>query len=190
MSDNSFFVRLEGKQVARQEDRCIFLMSIVNVTEERTQKIGEVLSKSVSDIMLLFDDVHVLNPEQDTADNLINNFGIEGGLADHDPLRRGLHSFCTHMIFPEDQKRYEAYADPDTMIERIRKTPDGILRDYFRVLRPGKGQYVWKEFNLLLVPGSEERKVLSCIKNAEPSADEEFLKKELGKDMGSRRKGD
>ena len=190
VSDNSFFVRLEGKQIARQEERCIFLMSIVNVTEERTQKIGEVLSKSVSDIMLLFDDVHVLNPEQDTADNLINNFGIEGGLADHDPLRRGLQCFCTHMIFPEDQKRYEAYADPDTMVERIRQTPDGILRDYFRVLRPGQGHYVWKEFNLLLVPGSEERKVLSCIKNAEPSADEEFLKKELGKDMGSRREGD
>lgn len=29
--------------------------------------------------MLLFDDVHVLNPEQDTADNLISSFGIEEG---------------------------------------------------------------------------------------------------------------
>lgn len=34
-SDNSFFVRLEGKQITRQEDRCIFLMSIVNITEDR-----------------------------------------------------------------------------------------------------------------------------------------------------------
>lgn len=29
--------------------------------------------------MLLFDDVRVLNPEQDTADNLISSFGIEEG---------------------------------------------------------------------------------------------------------------
>lgn len=35
VSDNSFFVRLEGKQITRQEDRCIFLMSIVNITEDR-----------------------------------------------------------------------------------------------------------------------------------------------------------
>lgn len=27
--------------------------------------------------MLLFDDVHMLNPKQDTADNLISSFGIE-----------------------------------------------------------------------------------------------------------------
>ncbi|MGN0364235.1 MAG: EAL domain-containing protein, partial [Bilifractor sp.] len=126
VSDNSFFVRMEGKLVVRQEDRCIFLMSIINVTEERTQKIGEVLSKSISDIMLLFDDVHVLNPEKDTADNLINNFGIEGGLKNHDPLRKGLKAFCAHMIFPQDRERYRAFADPDSMVERIRQTTDGI----------------------------------------------------------------
>lgn len=93
------------------------------------------------------------------------------------------------MIFPEDHKRCQAFADPDMMIERIRQTLDGILRDYFRVLRPGQDHYVWKEFDLLLVPGSEERKVLSGIKNAEPSADEEFLRKELGKCSGSEERG-
>ena len=61
--------------IVKQDNQCVFLLSIVNITEERTQKIGEVLYKSVSDIMLLFDDVHVLNPEQDTADTVLNNFG-------------------------------------------------------------------------------------------------------------------
>lgn len=75
------------------------------------------------------------------------------------------------------------------MIERIRQAPGRILRYYFRGLRPGQDHYVWKKFNLLLVRGSEERKVLSCIKNAEPSADEEFLRKELGKCSGSEERG-
>ncbi|MGN0433491.1 MAG: hypothetical protein ACI4EB_03055, partial [Bilifractor sp.] len=144
----------------------------------RTQKIGEVLYKSVSDIMLLFDDVHVLNPEQDTADTVLNNFGIEGGRTDHDPLRKGLEVFCHHMIFPEDRERYWAFADPDTMIERLRKAPDGVCRDYFRVLHTAddqKGSFEWKEFNLLLIPGSEEQKVLSCIKNAGPTEGRKFV---------------
>lgn len=93
------------------------------------------------------------------------------------------------MIFPEDHKLCQAFAGPDMMIERIRQAPDGILRDYFRVLRPGQDHYIWKEFDLLLVPGSEERKVLSCINNAEPSADEEFLRKELGRCSGSEETG-
>lgn len=188
ISDNAFFVRLEGKLVARQDDRCIFLISLVNVTQERTQKINEVLSKSASDILLLFDDVHVLDPGKDTADNLVNNFGIDGGLQNHDPLRRGLQYFCTEMVFREDQKRYAAFADADTMIERIRQTPDGVLRDYFRVLRSADENYVWKEFSLFLVPGSRETKVLSCIKSAEPSADADFLKKLWGR-CGTEEKG-
>ena len=178
VSDNSFFVRLDGKMIVKQDNRCVFLLSIVNITEERTQKIGEVLYKSVSDIMLLFDDVHVLNPEQDTADTVLNNFGIEGGRTDHDPLRKGLEDFCHHMISPEDRERYWAFADPDTMIERLRKAPDGVCRDYFRVLHTAddqKGSFEWKEFNLLLIPGSEEQKVLSCIKNAEPTEGRKFV---------------
>jgi len=169
ISDNSCFVRMDGKLIAKQENRCIFLLSMKNVTKDRTQKIGDVLSKSLSDIVLLFDDVHVLNPELDTADNLINNFGIEGGFRDHDPLREGLQQFCRHIIHPQDRERYWAFANPDTMIERILQTSDGVERDYFRVLLPtddGKEKYVWKEFNLLLIPGSENQKVLSCIKNA------------------------
>lgn len=174
VSDNSCFLRFIGRMIVKQGDRCVFLMSITNVTDDRTQKIGEVLNKSISDIILLFDDVHVLNPEQDTADNLINNFGIEGGFANHDKLRRGLRYFCQHMIYPEERDRYRAFADPDTMIDRIRQTSDGVQRDYFRVLLPaedGEENYVWKEFNLLIIPGSENKRVLSCIKNAEPTYD-------------------
>ena len=168
--DNSCFVRTSSRLAASREDRCIFVTSIVNVTKDRNEKIGKNLDKSLADLVLLFDDVHLLNPEADTADNLINNLGINAGLIDHDRLRAGLQFFCDHMIYPEDQERYRSFADADTMIGRLKKTSDGVLRGYFRVLIPAgdaKGSYRWNEFNLLLIPGSE--KVLSCIKNAEPT---------------------
>lgn len=168
--DNSCFVRTSGRLAASREDRCIFVTSIVNVTKDRNEKIGKNLDKSLADLVLLFDDVHLLNPEADTADNLINNLGINAGLIDHDRLRAGLQFFCDHMIYPEDRERYRSFADADTMIGRLKKTSDGVLRGYFRVRIPAgnaKGSYRWNEFNLLLIPGSE--KVLSCIKNAEPT---------------------
>lgn len=181
-SDNSFFVRMTGFMVVRQEDRCIFSLSIVNVTDDRLQSPGKILIKSASDIVLLFDDVHVLNPENDTADNLINNFGINAGLTDQDDLRRGLRYFCDHMVYPDDRERYWTFADPDTMIDRIQHSPDGVLRDYFRVLltdNSSQQKYVWKEFNLLLIPGSDDKKVLSAIKNSLATSDLNYIVTEL-----------
>ncbi|MCH4000228.1 MAG: EAL domain-containing protein [Lachnospiraceae bacterium] len=184
-SDNSFFIRMSGSMVVRQEDRCIFSLSIVNVTEDRMQTPGKVLVKTATDIVLLFDDVHILNPENDTADNLINNFGINAGLTDQDDLRRGLRYFCNYMIYPDDRERYWKFADPDTMIRRIQQSSDGILRDSFRVMLPNRKnlKYVWREFNLLLVPGSNDKKVLSAIKDSLATDDLNIIIRELAKEQ-------
>jgi len=173
VSDNSCFLRLNGRIVARKGDRCIILLSMVNVTRDRLNNTGEVLNKSLSDISLLFDDVHVLNPSRNTADYLINNMNIGRGYNNHDNLRQGLNFFGKNLVHPEDQKRYEAFADPDTMVKRIQQAEGGILRDFFRVLLPdnhGQNKYMWKEFDLLLIPGSDDEKVLSCIKSIDPTA--------------------
>jgi hypothetical protein len=146
---------------------------------------GKVLVKTATDIVLLFDDVHILNPENDTADNLINNFGINAGLTDQDDLRRGLRYFCNYMIYPDDRERYWKFADPDTMIRRIQQSSDGILRDSFRVMLPNRKnpKYVWREFNLLLVPGSNDKKVLSAIKDSLATDDLNIIIRELAKEQ-------
>ncbi len=184
VSDNSCFLKIACRMVARYRDHCILLLTMINITNDRTHKIGQFLDKSLSDIVLLFDDVHILNPEQDTADNLINNFGIDAGLKNQDDLRKGLKFFCCHMVHPKDRERYWKFADPDTMIDRILKTSDGILREYFRILnnaKDGESGYVWKEFNLLLIPGSDNKRILSCIKDATPTSDDSCYLSETDK---------
>lgn len=171
--DNSFVLRFSLKLVAAQDDRDIFLVSMVNVTNDRQQEVGKSVNRSISDIVLLFDDVHILNLQQNTVESLVNNFGIEQGYAQGDDLRQGLEYFMIHMIYPDDQERYWQFANPDTMQERLQSTPDGILRAFFRVLLPNDNRqyvYMWKEFNLLAVPGDENGQVLSCIKSIEPSS--------------------
>lgn len=167
--DNSFFVRLSFRMVVSQENRVIITSSLVNITEDRTRKAGEILDRSAEDIVLLFDDVHILDPDNNTADNVINNFGIDKGMKKHDDLRAGLRSFCNAMIHPEDRDRYVVFADPDTMKDRLHEAPGGILRDYFRILRSdvsGEQKYLWMEIDLLLIPRTNDSKILSCIKDA------------------------
>lgn len=171
--DNSFFVRLAFRMVVKQEKRVIITSSLVNITEDRTRKTGEILDRSAEDIALLFDDVHILDPDNNTADNVINNFGIDGGMKKHDDLRKGLKAFCRNMVHPEDRERYMLYADPDTMKDRLHGAPGGILREYFRILRPtasGELEFSWMEIDLLLIPRTDDSKILSCIKNAQPSS--------------------
>lgn len=175
--ENSCLLRVSFEIITAQENRCIILASMVNVTADSEQREDQSPDQSLADIALLFDDVHVLNPGRNTASTLINNFGIEQGFAREDDLRQGLHYFKTHMVHPEDRERYWDFADPDTMLDRLKSRPDGILRDFFRVLLPDDNRrfvYKWEEFNLLLVPGSDDGKVLSCIKGTDSTGKESF----------------
>lgn len=167
--DNSFYVRLSFRMVVKQENRVILTSSLVNITEDRTRKTGEIIDRSTEDIALLFEDIHVLDPDNNSADNVLNNFGIDGGMKKNDDLRKGLEIFCNTMVHPDDRKRYALYADADTMKERLHDSPGGILRDYFRILRPdmsGDQKYLWMEIDLLLIPRTNDSKILSCIKSA------------------------
>lgn len=171
--DNSFYVRLSFRMVVKQENRVILTSSLVNITEDRTQKTGEIIDRSTEDIALLFEDIHVLDPDNNSADNVLNNFGIDGGMKKNDDLRKGLEIFCNTMVHPDDRKRYALYADADTMKDRLQNAKGGILRNYFRVLRPetsGEQKYIWMEIDLMLIPRTDESKILSCIKNAQPSS--------------------
>ena len=167
--DNSFYVRLSFRMVVKQENRVILTSSLVNITEDRTRKTGEIIDRSTEDIALLFEDIHVLDPDNNSADNVLNNFGIDGGMKKNDDLRKGLEVFCNTMVHPDDRKRYALYADADTMKERLHDSPGGILRDYFRILRPDMSEdqkYLWMEIDLLLIPRTNDSKILSCIKSA------------------------
>lgn len=167
--DNSFYVRLSFRMVVKQENRVILTSSLVNITEDRTRKTGEIIDRSTEDIALLFEDIHVLDPDNNSADNVLNNFGIDGGMKNNDDLRKGLEIFCNTMVHPDDRKRYALYADADTMKERLHDSPGGILRDYFRILRPDMSEdqkYLWMEIDLLLIPRTNDSKILSCIKSA------------------------
>lgn len=168
--DNSFVLRIGLKMMASQENRCILQVSMANVTNDRKQKVGRMFDRSLNDIVLLFDDVHVLNPDKDTAQFLFNNLGLDEGFDRRGALRQGLEYFCSHFVHPDDRESYAKFANADTMMERLKCTPDGILRAFFRVLVPddkGIRQYRWLEFDLLIVPGSDDSEVLSCIKGIE-----------------------
>lgn len=167
--DNSFYVRLSFRMVVKQENRVILTSSLVNITEDRTRKTGEIIDRSTEDIALLFEDIHVLDPDNNSADNVLNNFGIDGGMKKNDDLRKGLEIFCNTMVHPDDRKRYALYADADTMKDRLHDSPGGVLRDYFRILRPDMSEdqkYFWMEIDLLLIPRTNDSKILSCIKSA------------------------
>ena len=171
--DNSFYVRLSFRMVVKQENRVILTSSLVNITEDRTRKTGEIIDRSTEDIALLFEDIHVLDPDNNSADNVLNNFGIDGGMKKNDDLRKGLEIFCNTMVHPDDRKRYSLYADADTMKDRLQNANSGILRDYFRLLRPettGEQKYIWMEIDLMLIPGTDDSKILPCIKMAQPSS--------------------
>lgn len=65
-------------------------------------------------------------------------------------------------IFEADQKRYDAFLDPATLMERLVQAEYGIVHAAFRT-QGTDGAYIWMSHRLLLVPNAGNRQILYVI---------------------------
>lgn len=117
--------------------------------------------------------------QQDTIDLLYVQGGMMGnggkpGVT-HD-IRKALQEVAQEFIYEEDRAHYLAFCDPDTVVERIRKSPYGRISCRFRV-RDRQGKYEWRECIAILL----ESRVDEHIQNSyESSFLRVFVREEAG----------
>ena len=70
----------------------------------------------------------------------------------HEILQSVSHTY----IYEEDQEGYLAFFNPDTIVERIQKSPYGRLEHCFR-MRDKQGNYVWQECVVILLNNGREK---------------------------------
>lgn len=85
--------------------------------------------------------------------------------SDREPVRSadGHYASVLPLVFEADARRYAAFLDTATMVERLEKAEYGILRGVFRT-QAEDGTYVWMSHRLLLVPNAGNRKILYAIR--------------------------
>lgn len=101
----------------------------------------------------IFENVCIVDFQQDTIDQIYEQGGILGnggkpGVT-HD-IRKALQEVAQEFVYEEDRARYLAFCDPETIVERIRKSPYGRISCRFRV-RDRQGKYDWRECIAILL---------------------------------------
>ncbi len=97
-----------------------------------------------------------------------------------EPLKTkdGRNNSLLPAIYEADRKRYDAFLDPSTLLERLKQAEYGIIHGAFRT-QAADGTYLWMSHHLLLVPNAGSRQILYAIRRmdsfTEESAEERTL---------------
>ena len=66
-------------------------------------------------------------------------------------------------IYVADQKRYQDFIDPQTLLRRLERSEFGSIRSVFRT-KNFQGRFMWMTHMILLAPNSDEKKILYVMR--------------------------
>ena len=158
------YLRLTVRLVAEMENRCIFRVSILNLTYDAKVRDRMQLDKSLRNVYQMFDTIRVLDLKNDLVRVLFSNHTIAHEIrGEEHGLELVHHEYQMLNLHTADRQRYGRFTDPLTLARRLHDAPRQMLTDLFR-FRNQQGGYEWKELTLIAIHGTECAQVLACLK--------------------------
>ncbi|WP_279128196.1 EAL domain-containing protein [Acidaminococcus fermentans] len=140
---NGRYMRLEASYLASHDKHHLLLLYLTNFTIQEDQNASDSLDWVNRNLLYLYQNVSLVDMENDTAVPLVMNspyrkyfYQKRTGIQDI------VQQYTRTMIHPEDQERFLAFNELDSMMGRIRKSPEGMISGGFRTLG-NDGEYHW-----------------------------------------------
>ena len=140
---NGRYMRLEASYLASHDKHHLLLLYLTNFTIHEDQNASDSLDWVNRNLLYLYQNVSLVDMENDTAVPLVMNspyrkyfYQKRTGVQDM------VQQYTRTMIHPEDQERFRLFNEPHSMMERIRKSPEGMISGGFRTLG-NDGEYHW-----------------------------------------------
>lgn len=140
---NGRYMRLEASYLASHDKHHLLLLYLTNFTIQEDQNASDSLDWVNRNLLYLYQNVSLVDMENDTAVPLVMNspyrkYFYQKRTGIQDMLRQ----YARTMIHSEDQERFLAFNELDSMMGRIRKSPEGMISGAFRTLG-NDGEYHW-----------------------------------------------
>ncbi len=155
------YVELSFKDIADSRQGCMILASFDDRRYEESRQL-QMHEYVMRNVISYYDSVYYLDFSEDTRTVIYTNLydekvgsvikGLEGYYSD----------YRLKYIHPDDEERWKEFTAPVRYKEKPERK-DSIVRDIFRIKKPN-GNYVWKEFMIVLIYGAEERKAIACVR--------------------------
>lgn len=185
-TDNGNYLCLWAKALVQQGGHAIISASLFNITMDPNVKDQERLDSKLREINHLFEVVLLANVERRTLEPLLGS----NRYADYQNVMQGdiaasNEAFIRNYLDPSERKRYIELIDFTTIRQRIESCGKGYVTDIFHI-KQRDGSFRPGEVTIMMIPGTEAKEYLYCMKAIpvpaeenrpkEPATSEEFQK--------------
>ncbi len=150
---NDDYYEMRAKRLSQKGSRCALLMGITNLSQIAALDNQQKLDDGLRSLYSVYEQVSIIDLGDLTVTPLHRS--SEGGhKAPPGSLHERIKSYAAERIFPEDQKRYLRFMNPDTLEQRIAQAGSGSLTIHLRT-QTLHGAYAWKCYLLVRIREEE-----------------------------------
>ena len=163
---NGNILCLKAKELAVHKGRHLLKGSLINISMDQKLIQRNHLDYRLKEINHLFDVVIQINPGNNTAVPLLGRFKYNIGTEEEksSDYQNRLTLFKKNYLYPEDKEKFDEFTEVKNVRERVEASSKGYIDATFR-LKQEDGNYKWKEFYLMMIPGTSGNEYLVCIKS-------------------------
>ena len=140
---NGQYMQLKANPLASHDQHHLVLLHLTNFTIQKEKDLAGDLDWVIRNMMYLYRHVFLVDTKDDMVIPLVMNSPFRKYLF---PKRSGVRElvqeYVETMIHPSDRDRFLAFNDSHSLMERIRKSPEGMISGGFRTLG-NDGEYHW-----------------------------------------------
>ncbi|MBQ8949635.1 MAG: EAL domain-containing protein [Eubacterium sp.] len=164
-TENGNILQLTAKEISKSYGHHILKCSLVNITLDKLSDETERMNAKLKEINQLFDGVHVFDLKNNRIVPLVGEGYkyIDKTKLETDNLDEVLDLFIRESVFPLDMDWCRVFLDTSTLKERIESSEKGYITTIFRI-KDSTGNYIWRENYIMMIPGTNGREYLSCVK--------------------------
>ncbi|MCR5324795.1 MAG: EAL domain-containing protein [Lachnospiraceae bacterium] len=164
-TSNGMYIKFTGQAIAECDGHYIIKGSIVNISTDQSKNDTERLDTKARQLNLLFETVMLVNLSENTIVPLFGGFKyLRSTASTIKDLQEAIRIIENKIIHPTERIRCREFLMTSTLKERVERTGRGYITETFRTLQLD-GNYQWKEFFIMMIPGTGANEYLYCMKD-------------------------
>ncbi len=167
----SSYIRIRLQAVMTVDGHTLLETTVWNITQDTNHLEHMKFDTNLRYLYMIYDSLTIADFAADTIELLFDSAAAAKyrGKALLPGVRALLAEYENTIVYPADREQYHRFADPDTILQRLKASRDGILGCCVR-LKNAKGNYNWALCTTLLIPEGGSQRIL----NATQSLDNEI----------------
>ncbi|WP_298676699.1 EAL domain-containing protein [uncultured Megasphaera sp.] len=144
--DGGDYISVRVRVICEMNRHLLIHTEFQNISQSNSRLQQNKLDVNLRYLYDLFEDVYLVSPQEDTIEHLYANNNSSHSLfqGKSQGLQETLQQFTQQRVYEEDRANYLAFADLDTLNQRISQNPSGSISCFFRS-QDNHGNYKWRE---------------------------------------------